>query len=131
MRMAMRGMAVAAAVVMSLGLVTGAGEKRTLKGSFEWTDSGKKGDLEAVFTPTGEGKWDVAFHFEFRGQPHVYAGTAEGTLAGGDLKGRVFNEDKNRSWTFTGTFTDGEFRGTHAEIGDDGEHPTGTLKLKG
>lgn len=32
---------------------------------------------------------------------------------------------------FTGTFTEGEFRGTHASIGDDGEHATGTLTLKG
>jgi len=131
MRMAMRGMAVVAAVVLSLGLVSGADEPRKLKGSFEWTGAGKTGDLEAVFTPTGEGKWDVAFHFEFRGQAHVYAGTAEGTLAGGDLKGRVLNDEKNRTFTFAGAFTEGEFRGTHAEIGDDGEHATGTLTLKG
>jgi len=131
MRMAMRGMAVVWALVMSLGLLTGAEEKRTLKGSFEWTDSNKTGDLEAVFTPTGEGKWDVAFHFEFRGKPHTYAGTAEGTLADGALKGRVFNEDKNRTFIFTGTFTGGEFHGTHAEVDDDNEHPTGTLTLKG
>lgn len=127
----MRGMAVVAALVMSLGLVTGADQNRTLKGSFEWTDSGKKGDLEAVFTPTGEGKWDVAFHFEFRGKPHIYAGTAEGTLADGDLKGRVLTDEKDRTFSFTGTFTEGEFHGTHAEVGDDdGERATGTLTLK-
>ena len=130
MRMAMRGMAVVAALVMSLGLLTSAEEKRTLKGTWEWNDAGKTGDLEAVFTPTGEGKWDVAFHFEFRGEQHTYAGTAEGTLAGGDLKGRVSNENKKRTWTFTGTFTEGEFHGTHAEIVDKGEHATGTLTLK-
>ena len=130
MRTVIRMTAVVAALVVSLGLVNGADEKRTLKGSFEWVDAGKKGDLEAVFTPTGEGKWDVAFHFEFRGA-HVYAGTAEGSLSGGDLKGRVQNDDKNRTFTFTGAFTDGEFRGTHAEVGDDGEHATGTMTLKG
>jgi glucose/arabinose dehydrogenase len=130
MRMAMRSMAVVAAVVMLLGLVNGADGKRTLKGSFEWTTAGQKGDLEAVFTPTGEGKWDVAFHFDFRG-PHVYAGTAEGSLSGGELKGRVQNDDKNRSFTFSGSFVDGEFHGTHAEVGDDGEQATGTLTLKG
>jgi len=130
MRMAMRCVAVVAALVMLLGPVTGAAEKRTLKGSFKWTDAGKKGDLEAAFTPTGEGTWDVAFHFEFRGKPHIYAGTAEGTLAGGDLNGRVRNDEKNRTFIFTGTFTEGEFHGAHAEIGDDGEHATGTLTLK-
>ena len=129
MRKAMRRFAVVVALVMSIGLVAGVDGKRTLKGSFEW-NSKNKGDLEAVFTPTGEGKWDVAFHFEFRGK-HTYAGTAEGTLAGGDLKGRVFNEEKSRTFTFTGTFVDGEFHGTHAEIADGGEQATGTLKLKG
>lgn len=130
MRMALRGMAVVAALVMSLGLVTGAEEKRTLKGTYEWTDSAK-GDLEAVFTPTGEGKWDVAFHFEFRGQPHTYAGTAEGTLEGGALKGRVLSDQRKRTFIFKGTFTDGEFHGTHAEVEDGNEHDTGTLTLKG
>lgn len=130
MRMAMKGAAVVVAVVLSHGLVNGADEKKTLKGSFEWTGAGKKGDLEAVFTPAGEGKWDVAFHFEFRGA-HVYAGTAEGNLASGDLKGKVQNEEKNRTFTFTGSFTDGEFRGTHAEIGSEGEQATGTMVLKG
>jgi hypothetical protein len=130
MRKAIRGMAVVAALVISLGLANGADEKRTLKGNYEWTGGGKKGTLETVFTPAGEGKWDVAFHFDFRG-PHVYAGTAEGSLSGGDLKGKVQNDEKNRTFTFTGAFTDGEFRGTHAEIGDDGEQATGTLTLKG
>ncbi|MGH9867987.1 MAG: hypothetical protein ACREAA_07485 [Candidatus Polarisedimenticolia bacterium] len=131
MRKAFWCAAAVAVLMVSIGLVTGAAEKQTLKGSFEWTGAGKKGDLEAVFTPTDEGKWDVAFHFEFNGKPHVYAGTAEGTLEGGELKGRVLSDQKNRTFTFTGTFTDGEFRGTHAEIGSDGEEPTGTLTLKG
>jgi len=130
MRIAMKSMVVAAALTLSLGLVQGADAKQTLKGRFEWSGAGQKGDLEAVFTPTGEGMWDVAFHFDFRG-PHVYAGTAEGSLKGGELKGRVQNDDKNRTFTFTGSFTDGEFHGTHAEVGDDGEQATGTLTLKG
>ena len=131
MRKAMQGIAVVAALVMAVGLVTGADGKRTLKGSFEWTNSNKTGPLEAVFTPTGEGKWDVAFHFEFRGKAHVYSGTAEGTLTGGDLKGRVLSDEGGRTFTFSGTFTDGEFRGKHAEVDDDVEQATGTLTLKG
>lgn len=130
MRMALRGMTAVAALVMAIGLVTGADGKRTLKGSYEWTDSNKSGPLEAVFTPTGEGKWDVAFHFNFQGKPHTYAGTAEGTLAGGELKGRVLNDAKDRTFVFAGSFTGEEFSGTHAEVGDDGEHPTGKLTLK-
>lgn len=131
MRKVMWRSTVVTALVMSMGLVTGADGKRTLKGSFEWTNSNKTGDLEAVFTPTGEGLWDVAFHFEFQGKPHTYTGTAEGTLKGGELKGRVLNDAKNRTFTFSGTFTDGEFHGKHAEVDEDIEQPTGTLTLKG
>ena len=131
MRMPMRVLAIVGAMAVSFGLVTGSAEKRTLKGSFHWTDGGNKGDLEAVFTPTGEGTWDVAFHFKFRGEPHTYSGTAEGTLANGALEGRVLNEGRNRTFTFKGTFAEGEFQGAHAEIEDDGEHATGTLTLRG
>ena len=48
------------------------GETETLNGHFVWNNRGTKGDLEAVFSATGEGQWDVAFHFSFRGKPHVH-----------------------------------------------------------
>ena len=111
--------------------VTGAADTRTMTGSYEWSDTGKKGNLEAVFTPAGEEKWDVSFHFVFEGQKHVYSGTAQGNLTTGDLRGRVQNEGGNRTWTFKGAFEDGKFKGTHAEVQKDGEHATGTLHLKG
>ncbi len=120
---------VALATLSSGAWATGnAPEPRTLKGGFVWSQSSKGGDLEAVFTPTGEAAWDVAFHFEFRGK-HVYSGTAEGSLTAGELSGKVFNEEKNRAFTFRGRFENGTFRGTHAEIEDGQEEPTGTLTL--
>jgi hypothetical protein len=103
-------------------------ETRTLAGEYVWSGAGKSGDLEAVFTPTGEKAWDVAFHFDFRGK-HVYSGTATGSLMEGELSGKVFNEDKNRTFTFTGRFEEGKFRGTHSEIEDGAEEATGTLTL--
>ncbi len=120
-------------VAMSVAVLTGlagAAEEKTLKGSFLWTDSGKAGDLEAIFTPTGEGTWDVAFHFKWSGEQHVYSGKAEGSLSAGALKGKVQNEGKNRTFTFAGSFNEGQFKGTHAELNGDKEHETGTLKLK-
>jgi hypothetical protein len=118
---------IAATCLAVAGLASAADSNRTLKGTYEWTDGDKKGPLEAVFTPAGEGKWEVAFHFEFDGQPHVYAGTAEGSLSDGNLKGAVKTENKKRTFTFKGAFRDGTFTGTHAEA----EHSTGTLTLKG
>ncbi len=114
-----------------LGAVGGivAQDSRTLTGEFVWTDRDRSGDLEAIFTATGEETWDVSFHFTFRETPHTYSGTAEGSLTGGDLKGTVLNEDKKRTFTFSGSFKDGTFHGTHAEVGSEKSHATGTLTL--
>jgi len=111
--------------------VVNATESRTLRGEYQWDQRGKGGDLEAVFTPTGDGAWDVTFHFEFRVKAHVYSGTAEGSLTEGSLSGKVFNENKKRTFLFTGSFEDGTFRGTHAEIHGDDRQETGTLSLEG
>ena len=102
-------------------------ETRTLKG--EWSWGGNVGDLEAVFTATGEGRWDVSFHFNFRG-PHVYAGTAEGGLLEGTLRGEVLNDSGKRSFTFAGAFEDGKYRGTHAEVIGGKERETGKLTMR-
>jgi hypothetical protein len=126
MRRATQLVAVVAVMAVSLGLAAGGDQDRTLTGSYLWSDTGKSGDLKAVFTPTGEAKWDVSFFFTFEGQDRVYSGTAEGTLADGALEGTVLNEKKNRTFSFKGSFTDGEFSGSHAESG----RPTGSLKLK-
>jgi hypothetical protein len=130
MRRATQLVAVVAVLAVSLGLAVGGDEERTLTGSYRWADGGRSGDLKAVFTPTGDSKWDVAFHFDFNGERHVYSGTAEGTLSGGVLEGRVLNERRNRSFTFKGTFSEGEFHGTHAETTGGGEQATGSLTLK-
>ncbi len=126
-----------AVAVLALALLlaapaTFAEENETkMSGSYVWTNGGA-GDLEVVFTPDGENRWNVSFYFEFRGQDHVYTGTAEGSLSDGALAGRVTNENQRRNWNFSGTFTDGKFEGTHEEIGRDGKtFDTGTMKLGG
>ena len=103
--------------------------EETLLGSYFWKQSNERGDLRAVFTPKGEGKYDVVFHFDFRG-PHTYTGTAEGSLKEGSLKGTVQNENKKRTWNFAGTFTNGQFEGTHEELRDGDKIDSGTLTLK-
>ncbi len=121
---------VGGAILLAAG-VAGAEESRTLAGEFVWNHRGNRGDVEAVFTATGQGTWDVTFRFTFRGTPHVYQGTAEGSLSEGGLRGKVLNETKKRTFTFTGAFKNGEFRGTHAEIEGQREVQTGTLTLGG
>jgi hypothetical protein len=102
---------------------------QTLHGEYAWDQGGASGDLEAVFTPKADGEWDVAFHFTFRGRPHTYEGTAEGSLTEGSLKGTVQNDNKRRTFTFQGTCAAGKFSGTHAEVTNGKEYRTGTLKL--
>lgn len=100
-----------------------------LVGEYEWSQGGSSGDLQAKFTPTGESSWKVSFHFMFRGQRHIYTGTAEGSLSNGSLAGEVKNENRRRTFSFTGTVSDGAFEGTHAELFDGRASKTGTLTL--
>ena len=118
-------------VVVALHLAGAvAEENRTRVGEFVW-DSGGQGTLEAVFTATGEGRWDVVFRFKFRGERHVYTGTAEGSLTDGTLSGTVLNENQRRTFTFSGDVQEGRFSGRHSEVQNGREKSTGTLTLGG
>lgn len=110
-------------------LAEGQGARRTLTGSYLWEQGGDQGNLEAVFTPAGDRHWEVAFHFTFNGAAHTYSGTADGRLDEGALSGRVSSDGRQRVFTFRGTFENGRFRGTHAEVSRGGEERTGTLTL--
>ena len=121
----------AAVLILSIAPAAVAEGVQTLTGEFVWSHRNNSGDLEAIFTETEEGRWEVEFHFTFRGKPHVFSGTAEGSLHDGELKGTVNSENKARTFTFSGTVKDGQFEGTHAEMEDGTAHRTGTLSLGG
>lgn len=109
-------------------------EEVTLEGSFVWAreEGDLGGDLKAVMTPDGENSWKIAFHFVWEEQPHIYTGTATGSLTDGVLEGKAINDSKERprTYRFSGTFEDGTFTGTHALIRKDGtERDSGTLTL--
>ncbi len=113
-----------------------AGDEVTLQGQFVWnaSDGETKGDLKAVFTPTGKDEWNVAFHFDWEGRSHVYEGTAQGSLSEGSLEGEVDDGDdgeQKRTYRFRGTFENREFAGTHAKVSTEGEpRDLGTLTLR-
>ncbi len=81
-------------VLLALGGAHAA-ETVALDCRFVWerSDEDRSGDVTAVFTPAGEGAWNVAFRF-------------------------------------SGSFTDGEFTGTHGVVQEAGSlKDTGTLSL--
>ena len=102
---------------------------QTMLGEYYWTGGNTGGELKAVFTATGEDTWDVDFFFDFRSKPHVYSGTAEGSLTDGPLEGTVKNENRRRTFVFGGKVVESRFTGEHAEITQD-ERRTGTLELQ-
>lgn len=122
---------VPALLVLAVGAVAAEEQAKsvTMNGEFYWEQGSTGGDLEAVFTPTGDGAWDVAFSFEFQGTPHTYTGTASGALGEGTLTGEVVNESGKRTWVFEGSFSDGAFEGTHTEITEGERTRTGTIRL--
>jgi hypothetical protein len=133
MKQAARGLCVLVVALLSFGAVSG-GDATTLEGEFVWnrSDGDRTGPLKAVFTPTGESTWDVAFHFDWEDGPHVYTGTAEGSLAEGALSGVVENDSAEREVTFhfKGATENGKFSGTHGSVQEDGSlRDLGTLWL--
>lgn len=121
----------AAIVLVFMGFV-GAGEPNTttFTGSYVWSNiPNEPGKLKAVFTPKGDSEYAVSFYFKFDGVNHVYSGTAQGSLQDGNLAGEVKNDNKRRTFAFTGMCKDGAFAGTHSEIRANGERKTGTLTL--
>ena len=123
-------LAVAVAVLLAGQSAVVAQEERTLTGEYVWGKRGKSGELRALFRNKGKDRWDVAFYFNYRERNHVYRGSAEGKLGTGSLKGEVLNDDLSRTFTFEGTFENGTFTGTHAEIKKRGPQSTGTLTLR-
>jgi hypothetical protein len=109
-----------------------AGDDVTFEGIFEWVrdDGTKDGDLRAVLTPSGEGEWDVAFHFEWQDGPHIYTGSCSGSLDG-ELSGAIVSDgEREMKFHFTGKFEEGTFSGTHAFVDDEGSlKDSGTLTL--
>ena len=124
-------------ILSGLGGISLAGDEVTLQGQFVWnTTSGEEvtGDLKAIFTPTGEDAWDLAFHFEWEGEAKVYSGTVHGSLSEGALEGEVNDggEGENRhTYRIRGSFKDGEFAGVHTILSnEDGPRDLGTLTLR-
>lgn len=127
----LRTILLAATILTLLGAALPADEgSRTLKGEYKWNHQDSPGPLEAVFTPTGPGEWEVSFHFEFQGRERTYRGTAEGNM-GETLHGDVLNENERRTFTFEGRFEEGVFHGTHRETTKGREGDTGTMTLQG
>jgi len=108
------------------------GVEVTLTGEFLWKHMNHTGDLDTVFTRTGDGAWGVEFRFVWEGELHVYRGTAEGSLTDGELRGNVVrdNHERPQRFFFAGRFERGRFTGTHTALqASGGTHPTGTLTL--
>ncbi len=133
----MRVAAVAVIVlILLLSVQDGAvhsGDEVTLTGEFLWKHMNHTGDLDAVFTRTGDGAWGVEFRFVWEGELHVYRGTAEGSLTDGELRGSVVTDNLERrpqTFFFAGRFERGRFTGTHSALQASGDtHPTGTVTL--
>lgn len=100
-----------------------AGDDVTLEGGFVWEreDGDREGDLKAVLTPTGDGEWDVSFHFEWEDSPRIFTGTCSGSLDG-ELSGDITSDgEREMKFEFSGSFEDGTFNGTHGFITKEGE----------
>lgn len=137
MKKAVLFVTVASLLLLAAGSSVQAEDAKTLTGEYYWKQADEnfpdqnlsRGALKATFEAQGEGTWAVSFRFEFRGEKHVYTGTAEGSLTDGALSGKVVTENQRSTFTFEGAFEDGKFTGTHASLRDGTVKDLGTLTL--
>lgn len=108
-----------------------ANRSRTLTGSYHWDQGDEEGNLQVIFVPTGERKWDVSFTFKRGSKDYTWMGTAEGSLDKGTLSGQVRTDGRGRVFSFRGEFEDGTFHGRHFDGDDPFGDALGTLTLKG
>jgi hypothetical protein len=107
-----------------------------LKGTYKWVrkKGNTSGNIVATFTQTGKNQWKAAFKFNWKKTPHVYTGTATGSLTDGKIEGKIFNDTKKRTFTFTGVVKNGVLKATHKEIkkrkGKEIIIDTGTIEMK-
>lgn len=106
-----------------------------MTGDYKWLRGEKvrfEEKLKGVFTPKGNGEWDVSFHFKFKKRDYNYVGTAKGNLDNGQLEGEVRNDGGKgkRSFTFSGDMKDGSISGTHNETTKGRAQKTGVFTLK-
>ena len=131
MKTSIRLMALVAIVALA-AMPSFAADDVTMEGQFVWEreDGSHDGGLKAIFTPTGDGTWDVAFHFDWEDGPHVYTGSCSGDMDG-ELTGDVVSDgEREMNFKFMGAFEDGTYTGTHGFVDKDGEiKHAGTLTL--
>lgn len=107
---------VAFILALGWGLCIYGEEPITLHGEYTWNVDDRREPLTATFESSGEDIWKVTFRFETKGRPHVYEGTAKGSLKQGSLEGEVRSENRSQLYRFDGTVEDGRFEGRHVNI---------------
>ena len=100
----------------------------TLKGHFTEGGHRHQHDLRGVFSRTGSKQWDVAFHFVWGKNKHVYKGTVTGDLQDGPVQGQA--RSGGRTWVFAGMARDGTLSCKHYETTGGKRHPTGDFLIR-
>lgn len=109
-----------------------AGKPVTFTGTFNWKRQGKKThDLKGIFTPDGENKYKVVWHFKWRKKPVKYEGFVNGNIQNGEISGEGWTANKKRRWTFKGVAKNWTLQCNHTEVSNKKKPvPTGTFTIK-
>ena len=99
------------------------------RGDYMWNVDGHRNELEAVFTPTGDGLWKVEFHFKYARREGIYEGNAQGSLESGDIYGEVKDGAGVVRYRFEAKVQGDRMKGKHFNIWSGRKKETGTLDL--
>ncbi len=89
----------------------------TMKGQYIWIKTPRvRDDVTATFSPVGQDRWKVSFHFNWHKKDHVYEGEAQGNLINGKLEGWVAEDAIGAIYRFKGVTKKGVFSGSHLQV---------------
>ena len=119
-----------ALVCLLLPANLGAEETVTFRGEYVWDLDGHQNQVEAVFTSTGEGTWDVTFDFDYARREGTYEGTAKGSLQNGTIEAEVNDAGGTLRYRVEAEIEGDRLEGRHFDIYRGRKKVGGTLRLE-
>lgn len=103
---------------------------QVFRGEYTWNHDGHTNTVEATFTPTGEGQWDVVFDFKYARREGTYEGTVEGSLQDGAIAGDVKGAGDVIRYRLEAEVNGDRLEGKHYDIWEGRRKLYGTINLE-
>ena len=119
-----------AVFLLALPWLASAAETEVFRGEYEWTVDGHRNRVEATFTPTSDGQWDVELRFAYARREGTYRGQAEGSLRQGQIRCNVEDGGGVLRYRIEAEVQGDTLEGKHYDIYSGRKKLNGTIRLE-